>query len=283
MLHPKFAKQAPMQFWGALLGAFGGWIGGSGTAAAIGTAVGTAAGAYIDSESAKDYQEGVQGEANQFNSAQAQLNRNFQERMARNSYQYGMEDMRKAGLNPMLAYSQGGAHVPAGAMASYATGAGPSHLSAAASMRSSDASVASAGAAVRQADTAANIGDQTVMKIKQEIVNMKTDNERGQAVIENLREEYQNLVKQGYNLTEVGNHLRATVDKLRAEIPLVRSQVFLNDARETLTMLEQKAKSVEIDLRKLDLEAATDLGNLGRNAQQMLPLFQILRMVLSQK
>lgn len=38
----------------------------------------------------------------------------FQERMARNSYRYAMEDMGNAGLNPILAYKQGGAATPGG-------------------------------------------------------------------------------------------------------------------------------------------------------------------------
>ena len=41
----------------------------------------------------------------------------FQERMSSSSYQRAMEDMRKAGLNPILAGKFGGASTPQGAMA----------------------------------------------------------------------------------------------------------------------------------------------------------------------
>ena len=55
--------------------------------------------------------------ANRANLQIARENTQFQERMSSTAYQRAMQDMKIAGLNPMLAYQQGGAGTPSGSTA----------------------------------------------------------------------------------------------------------------------------------------------------------------------
>lgn len=58
----------------------------------------------------------LQSDANLDNMAEAQRNREFQERMTRNKHTYEVEDLIRAGLNPILSATAGSA-VPSGSMA----------------------------------------------------------------------------------------------------------------------------------------------------------------------
>lgn len=97
--------------WGAAL------LGSLNPVALAGTALGAGSN-IIGQHMANNANRDIAGQATQANREMAQAQMKFQERMSNTAYQRSMRDMKKAGLNPMLAFSQGGASTPSGASGS---------------------------------------------------------------------------------------------------------------------------------------------------------------------
>ena len=76
---------------------------------------------FIGGERANAANRDIAAAANAASAEQAAKQMDFQERMRSTQYQTAVEDMKKSGLNPMLAYTQGGAGTPTGAMGQVST------------------------------------------------------------------------------------------------------------------------------------------------------------------
>lgn len=78
---------------------------------------------FLGQQDTNESNRDIAEETNIFSAQQAAENRAFQERMSSTSWQRGVADMKKAGVNPMLAVSQGGASSPGGSVIGGSTGA----------------------------------------------------------------------------------------------------------------------------------------------------------------
>jgi len=91
---------------------------------AIGSFLGDVVGGVLNYQGAKKANKASKKLAREqmaFQQASSREQMAFQERMSNTAYQRAMEDMRKAGLNPILAYNQGGSSSPSGAQSSGAS------------------------------------------------------------------------------------------------------------------------------------------------------------------
>lgn len=181
-----------------------------------------------------------------FNASEAQKNRDFQSGQRSTAYQTAIEDLKKAGLNPMLAYTQGGAANTSGAQAS--SGGLPQMVNKVQAGLANSATMAQINKTNAETKVQEAMADQvradTALKTSS-TRNVDMDTRRLESVIDQIKENINLQAQQG--ITEVAKRAlmatQADLNKINTDlaggkIGLVEAQIRLTKATARLQELE---------------------------------------------
>lgn len=200
-------------------------------------------------------------------------------------YQTTVKDMQAAGLNPMLAYTQGGGTAPT---SSAASSAGYGDLG----QTVTQSKIASAQIANVEADTqnkktqTANIEADTRLKIQQSLtselqgMSFGASADQARAQINYLEHSARKIAEEIKNIPKTGEQIDALVRNLGRQYELLTQQTSTEEQRtEQLKWMARKAM-LEGDLVTLDVQAAKALDNIGRESAQLKPIVDMIRLLM---
>jgi hypothetical protein len=226
---------------------------------------------------------GMQRNTSQLDQARAANEYSAQQFATR--YQTTVKDMEAAGLNPMLAYSQGASGQPSGQQAVMTD-----YFSPAVSAYQNSNQQLLQEAQADQARSSASLNarqerlvNATVDKTVQEINNLKANEDQVRALVDNLYVQQNNMRQEGENLKVQEKVLFNTAQKIIHETDLIDTQNLKTETENSLRMLEKKLMRAEIKLKEMDVSAGEKFDNLGRDYKQVAPIIDLLKSLIFRK
>jgi hypothetical protein len=174
----------------------------------------------------------------------------FQREMSETSFQRQVEDLKSAGINPMLVSRLGGASTPAGAMPQF-TNVGAAGVQ---GFREASSGLSSAAQA-EQLEAQTGLTNTQIKQVE--------------AATDKIREEIQNIPLEG-------NRLKQLIFLMSEQESLYRAQGY--EALERIRMHQQTIRKLVEETKVIGAEASAidSLNNLGREYGQLKPLIDTI-------